>query len=152
MRRLVYVSHAIEEFPLDDLLALLARSRVANEARGVTGVLFYLDGVFLQYLEGESAAVDATMARVTADPRHRGLVVLSDNVVPLEPLLPEWKMGFYHLSSLEPLVSRVSPGLIENSDRDLSDRLMADAASDTAGRLLASFWRANRSRFLLRSR
>lgn len=152
MRRLVYVSHAIEEFTLDHLLALLARSRTANEARGVTGVLFYLDGVFLQYLEGETTAVDATMARVTADPRHRGLVVLSDNVVPLEPLLPDWKMGFYHLSSLEPLVSRVSPGLIENADRDLSDRLMADAASDTAGRLLASFWRANRSRFLLRSR
>jgi len=152
MRRLVYVSHAIEEFSLDQLLALLASSRSANEARGVTGVLFYLDGVFLQFLEGDSAAVDATMSRVKADARHRGLVVLSDNIVPLEPLLPEWKMGFYHLSSIEPLVSQVSPGLIENSDRELSDRLMADAASDTAGRLLASFWRANRARFLLRGR
>ncbi len=152
MRRLVYVSHAVEEFSLEELLALLARSRTANEARGVTGVLFYLDRVFLQFLEGESSAVEATMARVKSDKRHQGLVVLSDNVVPLEPLLPEWKMGFYHMSSIEPLVSQKSPGLIENSDRDLSDRLMADAATDTAGRLLASFWRTNRSRFLLRSR
>lgn len=152
MRRLIYVSHAIEEFTVDGLVDLLARSRVANEARGVTGVLFYLDGVFLQFLEGETAAVDETMERVGADPRHGGIVVLSDNVVPLEPLLDDWKMGFYHLSSMETLVSRKTPGLLENSDRDLSDRLLSDAAADTAGRLLAAFWRANRARFLLRSR
>jgi hypothetical protein len=152
MRRLIYISHAVEEFALEDLLALLAKSRTTNQARGITGVLFYLDGVFLQFLEGEAQAVEDTVARIRADPRHAGFVVLTDNSSSHEALLPEWKMGFYHLASMEPFVSRISPGLLENSDRDLSDRLLSDAASDSAGRLLAAFWRANRTRFLLHDR
>jgi hypothetical protein len=148
MRRLVYVSHAVSEFEWVELVGLLAKSRTANEASGVTGVLFHVNGVFLQFLEGGHVAVERTMKRISADPRHTGIVILSDSEVTLGPLLPEWKMGFYHLRSSEPVVSGLTPGLIANSDQEFTDFLLADGASDAAGRLLAAFWRANRKKFL----
>jgi len=150
MRRLVYVSHAVSPFEWVELVGLLARSRAANESCGVTGVLFHVNGVFLQFLEGEHEAVASTMKRIRADPRHDGILTLSDSEVSLGPLLPDWKMGFYHLPATEPVVSDLTPGLIPNSDQDFSDYLLGDNAADSAGRLLAAFWRANRRKFLFR--
>jgi hypothetical protein len=137
----------VRPFNVEDLITLLARARTANAARGVTGALFHFDGAFLQFLEGDTQAVAETMAIIRADKRHRGILMLCDHSTDLDPLLPDWKMGFYHLSAIEPLVSSVSAGLMENSDEALDRRLGSPAAQDTAGRLLAAFWRASRAQF-----
>ena len=55
--RLIYSSAAAPDLDMDDLQQMLAESRVRNRARGITGVLVYVDGVFLQILEGEKEKV-----------------------------------------------------------------------------------------------
>ena len=57
MRQLLYVSNTAYEFGLDDLDNVLAASRRNNAMLGITGLLLFIDGGFLQILEGEERAV-----------------------------------------------------------------------------------------------
>ncbi len=60
---------------------------------GITGLLLYHDGNFLQILEGEAEKVQATFARIAANPRHRNLQRLPPVSVHTR-LFPDWSMGF----------------------------------------------------------
>lgn len=42
-----------------------------NPATGVSGVLFYSNDTYLQYLEGDEAAITALWAKISQDDRHR---------------------------------------------------------------------------------
>ncbi|WP_051651323.1 BLUF domain-containing protein [Brevundimonas bacteroides] len=78
LERVVYRSDAVApaEGPID-LSAIFATS-VRNNARSrLTGALALHDGVFVQVLEGEPAALSALMDMITADDRHRNVRVLA---------------------------------------------------------------------------
>lgn len=80
MRQLLYVSSKSPNQAVS-VGAILVQSRRNNEAVEVTGLL-YTDGTrFLQVLEGEADAVQATFARVKQDPRHQAVVILSDRQI-----------------------------------------------------------------------
>ncbi len=95
MRSLVYASRALQPFGDDDLLQLLQAARTRNEALGVTGMLVYAAGSFLQLFEGEDDAVEVIWDRIRLDPRHTGLRVLQDGPA-RDRLFAEWSMGFQH--------------------------------------------------------
>ncbi len=67
---IVYMSTANANFGAADLLKLLKQARGFNEQAGITGVLMYGGGRFMQVLEGGPAAVRELYARIVADPRH----------------------------------------------------------------------------------
>ncbi len=90
---IVYISTAIVDFGEAALLQLLKRSRGFNERAGVTGVLMYGGGRFLQVLEGCPAAVRCLYARIAADPRHGRLEKLADGLLPQREFA-EWYMSF----------------------------------------------------------
>lgn len=58
------------------LRSILSVSRRNNAAAGVTGFLIFDRDSFLQVLEGSKAALDATMARIVQDDRHRDVCVV----------------------------------------------------------------------------
>ena len=55
--QMMYSSKAVQPMSTQDLRGILDDAREGNVARGVTGVLVYADGVFLQILEGEEDTV-----------------------------------------------------------------------------------------------
>lgn len=71
---MLYLSEALAR-PCD-VTAIAEAARRKNAAQSLTGALCYSGGHFAQWLEGPAAAVDATLAAIGADPRHRGLRVL----------------------------------------------------------------------------
>lgn len=76
MLQLVYISSAHPAGTID-VAPILEASRRNNARDGISGLL-YADGRrFLQVLEGEKGTVEAAFARISADPRHRAVVVLS---------------------------------------------------------------------------
>ena len=89
----VYVSAARHAFTSAELEALLEKSRANNSRDGVSGVLLYRDGDFLQVLEGPEEAVRRTYARIARDPRHGGVIVLDESEI-TERNFGEWSMGF----------------------------------------------------------
>lgn len=100
MFSLTYVSSAVRPFSEDELGDLLARSRSNNARLGVTGMLLYKDGNFMQVLEGEEEVVRGLYAKISADPRHRGEIVLHQGSSEGRSF-PEWTMGFRNLDSPE---------------------------------------------------
>lgn len=89
MLQIVYISSAVGTV---DTAQILAASRRNNARDGLTGLL-YADGRrFLQALEGEALAVERTLERISADPRHRAVVVLSCRDIEVREF-GEWAMA-----------------------------------------------------------
>jgi hypothetical protein len=95
---LVYVSSATRLFTPTELIELLELSRKKNQVAGITGMLLYRDGNFMQVLEGEEADVVKTHARITGDPRHNGLITLLKGEI-AQRGFGDWSMGFRNLDS-----------------------------------------------------
>lgn len=92
--QLGYVSVATEVFSDADLVALLDKARSTNFRLGVTGMLLYHDGAFIQVLEGKADAVLQLYDRIKGDPRHTGAVVLFQGMADRRSF-PVWTMGFH---------------------------------------------------------
>ena len=100
MLSLTYVSSATELMDAEQLAALLAQSREANEQRGITGMLLYRDGNILQCLEGPEAEVRAAYDAISRDPRHRGVITLVEEQIS-ERSFHDWSMGFKDLGAVD---------------------------------------------------
>lgn len=74
LKSLCYLSTATHRMSEAELAELLRIARQENEAAGITGVLLYCDGNFMQYVEGPTPAIDALWRRIGRDPRHYGVV------------------------------------------------------------------------------
>ena len=89
--RTIYVSRASSPMPLE-LKEILAVSRKNNPLLGIGGAMCFLDGVYLQFLEGEAAAVDALYQKIEKDPRHTDVKMLvHEPIAPRE--YPDWSMA-----------------------------------------------------------
>ena len=101
IRHILYVSSAQGRLPTHELNQILVASRRNNAPVGVTGLLVYEDGNFMQALEGPPEAVSATLARIHADERHRGVQTIIDFMHP-DRAFPDWHMGFEYRDSPRP--------------------------------------------------
>jgi hypothetical protein len=70
------MSTAVGVLRADELDRIFIRSRAANTGAGVTGLLLFHEGSFLQLLEGPAAALASLMLRIRRDRRHSGLITL----------------------------------------------------------------------------
>jgi Sensors of blue-light using FAD len=66
----------VKPFSTEELTDLLRKSRDNNAALGITGMLLYKDGNFMQVLEGDEERVRALATKVSQDRRHRGFIQL----------------------------------------------------------------------------
>ena len=98
--QLIYTSKAIQPFSEPALQTLLANARHNNQTLGVSGILLYEAGSFLQVLEGTEAAVDTIYGQVCKDPRHENLTLLAKKHVAQRDF-GDWTMGYAGLSREE---------------------------------------------------
>jgi hypothetical protein len=94
--RLLYASRALDAGP-DAIESILAQSREFNPANGITGVLCYGSGVFLQCLEGGRTEVNELYRRIVGDARHRDVTLLQYEEI-LERRFGGWSMGQVNVS------------------------------------------------------
>jgi len=76
-----------------DLNAILTVARRNNKALDITGLLMFNGKRFLQVIEGPTASVEQTFARIQRDSRHRAHVVLSRKAVDRREF-GDWSMAF----------------------------------------------------------
>jgi len=93
MHAIAYVSAASWNLPDERVERIVAESRRLNALDGITGVLLYCDGNFMQYLEGDEDAVARTFARIRANDSHYQVSELM-NLPIVEREFPAWPMGF----------------------------------------------------------
>ncbi len=100
MYQLLYASSAKRKFSGADLQSLLGECRAFNGPAGITGMLLYEDGNFIQLLEGEETDVKRLFERIDRDSRHRGVLIL-DQGETRERQFGNWSMGFRQLEGGE---------------------------------------------------
>lgn len=93
MIQISYLSKSTRPLAPGDLLALLEQCQKNNAAHGITGVLFYGNGTFLQVVEGEAEDVDRLIANIGRDPRHAEVQLLARKHVEQRDYA-DWTMGF----------------------------------------------------------
>jgi hypothetical protein len=99
--RLVYASRAVAAVDQEELIAILRKSKSNNPSQGITGVLCFSEGIFLQALEGGRSAVNALYNRIVSDSRHTGVELLCYEEIG-ERRFAGWSMGVIDLSRLNP--------------------------------------------------
>ena len=62
--QLIYSSQATVPMSVAELEEILVDARAGNEKRNITGALVYIDGIFLQVLEGERETVLSLMRSI----------------------------------------------------------------------------------------
>ncbi|MBS1545637.1 MAG: BLUF domain-containing protein [Bacteroidetes bacterium] len=100
MFHLIYTSHAVHPMSESELVDLLKESRSFNSIHNITGMLLYVDGKFMQVLEGDETEVLSLYENIRRDPRHRRVATIVEGHSE-DRVFKNWSMGFKSLSSRE---------------------------------------------------
>lgn len=93
IERLFYASEVAPAVDATQVRLILGVSRMNNRRADVTGMLAYTGRHFLQVLEGDGAAVERTMRRIAADPRHGAIRTLHREQA-AQRRFDAWSMAF----------------------------------------------------------
>ncbi|MFM1908756.1 MAG: hypothetical protein RLZZ591_2433 [Pseudomonadota bacterium] len=96
--RLLYASRAIDRSD-EAIEAILAQSRQSNPSCGITGILCYGGGIFLQAIEGGRNQVSELFSHIQRDPRHKDVVLLHYEEI-TERRFSGWTMGQVNMSRI----------------------------------------------------
>ena len=96
--RLLYASRAVDtdSAAIDDILR---HCRQVNPTAGITGILCYGGGIFLQALEGGREAVNTLYGHIIKDKRHRDVVLLVYEEIS-ERRFGGWTMGQVNMAKI----------------------------------------------------
>ena len=136
LQALVYVSSAVTKLTPDQVEYLLMRARNRNAQYGVTGVLLYIGGNFMQYIEGPSTELAVIYDIIKNDPGHTGLIELMHCDIEQRDFC-DWAMA-YCTKERNVSVSQY------NNKSILEDKLGFSTSDQTSSRtLLRNFWVRN---------
>jgi hypothetical protein len=96
--RLLYVSRVASEGHVDTD-AILAAARRHNPPLGITGILCYGGGIYLQAIEGSRDVVNKLFSKIMRDPRHQDVELLDYSEI-LERRFGGWTMGQVNLAKV----------------------------------------------------
>jgi hypothetical protein len=96
--RLLYASRAVDTKP-EAIDGILAKSREFNPSSGITGILCYGGGIFLQAIEGGRNAVNELYGHIQKDIRHKDVVLLQYEEIS-ERRFSGWTMGQVNMEKI----------------------------------------------------
>lgn len=137
MLQIIYVSSAKTLFSSAELVELLRKAREKNTRLGITGMLLYKDGNFIQVLEGPDDKVSELFATISQDPRHRAIIAMSRRSIE-KTEFGDWSMGFTDMAGL---TETDMPGLNSYLDESFSPETLSQ--NPTRARLLLETFRKN---------
>ena len=133
----IYVSTATEPLSSGQLRELLIAARQRNSNLGLTGLLLYAHGKFIQVLEGSESAVREVFTSIQRDKRHKNIDTLRFENKETRNF-PDWRMGYRNFTvDLETL-----PTVSRFLEPDFDTSVLHDDSSE-AYRMLLAFRNAN---------
>jgi len=90
---LVYVSSAVKLLRPEEIEYLLTRARERNEEYGITGVLLYIGGNFMQYIEGPVGNLELIYKIIREDKQHSGIILVTRETIE-EREFGDWSMAY----------------------------------------------------------
>ena len=96
--RLLYASRSVDTSP-EAIESILMQSRQHNPVTGITGILCYGGGIFLQAIEGGRMQVSELFGTIMKDARHKDVALLDYEEIS-ERRFGGWTMGQVNLNKL----------------------------------------------------
>lgn len=93
MISITYVSSAVLQFRESTLLDLVEQCQANNSRLGVTGVLVYSDGNFMQVIEGPDLVTHTLYERIKRDARHRDVTTVNVELLEVREF-EGWSMAY----------------------------------------------------------
>lgn len=136
LHTIVFMSTAIRPFSELELsnLSLIASSN--NERAGITGLLIYCDGNFIEVLEGEKDKLDTMFGKIARDPRHTEIEVLLSTRIKERNFISS-SMGVLNMARMEHLDRERIRKIGDQAKQDPRD------AGNAAYRMLLDFYLDN---------
>ena len=133
--RLVYVSHARNQLDVGEIRDIEFTSQRNNAHAGITGILLYKRGRFMQFLEGPESEVRRIFSTIKNDPRHGNITVISEGMIPARQF-PNWSMRYTPLSEIQHQFGAIHKKLFDISSA--ASDVIKNSAEETM-RMLFSF-------------
>lgn len=114
IKRLTYVSKLNAVMTQEDILELGRLSSENNKKLDVTGVLISVRDYFFQVLEGDASIVDTLIEKISQDPRHHEITILSAETGCEERLFSEWGMKTVTLNESNDLMLLAISMMMQN--------------------------------------
>ncbi|MCM2369916.1 BLUF domain-containing protein [Aporhodopirellula aestuarii] len=89
-QRILYTSRATDQVSIRSVYDIIRTAHNRNSEFGVTGGLLFLDGYFIQMLEGTPYAVQTRFSRIVRDPRHDQLTIRLNEKTPELMFPSDW--------------------------------------------------------------
>lgn len=98
--QLFYVSQANRNFDPAHIPNILAKAHSFNPTQGLSGVLMFRGGTFIQLLEGEEEKVRSLYRKIGTDPRHSNLLTIFERHTD-ERIFSDWSMAYKEIGTLD---------------------------------------------------
>lgn len=96
---IVYISSAIYGLSDRQILSILRKSKCNNKMLGISGLLLYNCGSFMQLIEGKRTDVERLYEKICLDDRHSGITLLLKEAI-TQKNFEDWLIGYKDLSKL----------------------------------------------------
>ena len=97
--RCLYASRASVPLHAQALEDILAQSRKNNPKYGITGLLVFANGIFVQVIEGSRYEISRLLAKIVRDERNTDVEILSHEEI-TERCFGNWTMGQANMTSI----------------------------------------------------
>lgn len=120
MYHLTYFSTASMYFSEKDIEKLLQVAKENNQQLGITGILLFIEGSFLQVLEGKKNDVLNLFQTIRQDDRHHDVIKVFEGEKN-ERNFEKWSMGFKDIPLIE---CKQQTGFEDISDEDFINNVL----------------------------
>src|SRR3954463_12808740 len=96
--RLLYCSRSVDTTP-EAIESILSQARQHNPVSGITGILCYGGGIFLQAIEGGRMQVSELYGHILQDARHKDVALLHYEEI-FERRFGGWSMGQVNIGKI----------------------------------------------------
>jgi Sensors of blue-light using FAD len=114
LSRLIYCSKAMNDLDYGDLKDIMTKSQKNNQPVGITGILCFGNGYFLQILEGHRQEISKTYNRIIQDTRHCDTEIIEFQEVEAR-LFTDWSMKVVQLGDFAP--EKVNNLILKHSNK-----------------------------------
>lgn len=104
---MIYISSAALGLSDKQIVNLVKVSQKSNEQLGITGILLYSGGNFMQLIEGKESAVETLYEKIRQDHRHRDVTLLFREKI-TQKNFDNWLIGYRNIDNLR----KIDPDLL----------------------------------------
>jgi hypothetical protein len=137
MQRIIYISSSQEYLNGEKIEMLLGQSRKYNLENKISGILIYIEGDFLQVIEGPKFAILDLFESIKKDSRHKRIMTIVNTEIKKRSF-PKWNMGFCAMDYKE--LKEIK------GYENLSTETLSKFSDKTAHAFITSFINSHRSK------